>query len=96
MRCTQVYKARRKYTGRVVAIKYINKVGKQEKELVALRQELNIMQKLQHPNIIEMIEAKETKSDFCVVMEYAFGERQQTSGVAGCRDNPYCNMLNYV
>ena len=57
----------------MVAIKYINKVGKQEKELVALRQELNIMQKLQHPNIIEMIEAKETKSDFCVVMEYAFG-----------------------
>ena len=71
----QVYKARRKFTGRTVAIKVINKVGKPQKEIDSLRQELLILKTLKHPNIVEMLESLETEREFCVVMEYALGTR---------------------
>lgn len=70
----QVYKARRKFTGRTVAIKIINKVGKPQKEIDSLRQELLILKTLKHPNIVEMLESIETEKEFCVVMEYALGK----------------------
>jgi serine/threonine protein kinase len=57
-----------------VAVKLITKAGKNEKDVVGLRQEIDILRKLRHPNIIEMIDAFETKSDFCVVTEFAQGE----------------------
>ena len=68
-----MYKARRKFTGRTVAIKVINKVGKPQKEIDSLRQELVILKTLKHPNIVEMLESLETEKEFCVVMEYALG-----------------------
>ena len=70
----KVYKARRKYTGHIVAMKFISKKGKSEKELKNLRAELEIMTKLNHENIILLLDAFETKSEFVVVMEYAQGE----------------------
>lgn len=57
-----------------MAVKLITKAGKNEKDVVGLRQEIDILRKLRHPNIIEMIDAFETKSDFCVVTEFAQGE----------------------
>ncbi|KAK9813380.1 hypothetical protein WJX73_004273 [Symbiochloris irregularis] len=70
----KVYRARRKFTGRTVAIKIINKVGKPQKEIDSLRQELVILRNLKHPNIVEMLESIETDKEFCVVMEYALGD----------------------
>ncbi|KAL0478209.1 serine/threonine-protein kinase TIO [Acrasis kona] len=70
----KVYKGRRKYTGQTVAIKFIAKKGKNEKELTSLRQEINILRKLNHENIILMLDSFETDTDFCVVMEHAQGE----------------------
>ena len=80
----QVYKARRKFTGRTVAIKVINKVGKPQKEIDSLRQELLILKTLKHPNIVEMLESIETDKDFCVVMEYALGMGPQLALICDC------------
>ncbi|CBH17393.1 protein kinase, putative [Trypanosoma brucei gambiense DAL972] len=70
----KVYKARRKGTGHIVAMKFIVKKGKNDKELLNLRSEIEIMTKLNHDNIITLFEAFETQQEFVVVMEYAQGE----------------------
>lgn len=57
-----------------MAVKLITKAGKNDKDVAGLRQEIDILRKLRHPNIIEMIDAFETKTDFCVVTEFAQGE----------------------
>lgn len=73
--CTnQVYKGRRKFTGQITAMKFIMKHGKSEKDIRNLRQEIEILRNLQHENIIQMLDAFETKTDFCVVTEFAHGE----------------------
>jgi serine/threonine protein kinase len=63
----QVYKGRRKCTGQITAMKFIVKHGKSEKDLKNLRQEIEILRQLRHENIIQMLDAFETKTDFCVV-----------------------------
>lgn len=70
----KVYKARRKFTGQITAMKFINKHGKSEKDIKSLRQEIEILRKLRHENIIMMLDTFETKSEFCVVTEFAQGE----------------------
>ncbi|XP_010692392.2 serine/threonine-protein kinase TIO isoform X2 [Beta vulgaris subsp. vulgaris] len=70
----RVYKGRRKYTGQIVAMKFIMKNGKSEKDLHGLRQEIEILKKLKHENIIEMLDSFETAEEFCVVTEFAQGE----------------------
>ena len=41
--------------------------GKSEKDIKNLRQEIDILRGLRHENIIQMLDAFETKTDFCVV-----------------------------
>jgi len=50
------------------------KHGKSEKDIRSLRQEIEILRSLQHENIIRMSDAFETRSEFCVVTEFAQGE----------------------
>ena len=70
----RVYKARRKFTGQITAMKFIAKHGKTEKDIKSLRQEIEILRGLKHDNIIAMVDAFETKAEFCVVTEFAQGE----------------------
>lgn len=125
----KVYKGRRKYTGQIVAMKFILKHGKSEKDIRYahkpdlppplhhfkcysrlseilflffsmvdsisrrspglalrvksvdfwvlsrnLRQEIEILRNLRHESIIQMLDAFETKNEFCVVTEFAHGE----------------------
>ena len=70
----QVWKARKVGALQTVAIKLIPKAGKKEKEIQGLRQEIDILKTLRHENIIQMLDAFETPSDFCVVTEFAQGE----------------------
>ena len=70
----KVYKARRKGTGLIVAMKFIIKKGKNEKELRSLRMEIDILTRLNHDHIITLLDAFETATEFVVVMEYAKGE----------------------
>ncbi|XP_050385130.1 serine/threonine-protein kinase TIO [Argentina anserina] len=70
----KVYKGRRKFTGQTVAMKFIMKHGKSDKDIHNLRQEIEILRKLKHENIIEMLDSFETPQEFCVVTEFAQGE----------------------
>ncbi|CAL1409702.1 unnamed protein product [Linum trigynum] len=70
----KVYKGRRKCTGQTVAMKFIMKQGKTEKDVHNLRQEIEILRKLKHENVIEMLDSFESPQEFCVVTEFAQGE----------------------
>ena len=70
----KVYKGRRKYSGLIVALKFISKQGKSAKDIMNLRQEISILKGLNHQNIITMLDSFETDQEFCVVTEYAQGE----------------------
>lgn len=70
----KVYKGRKKYTGYVVALKFIPKAGKSPKDLKNLKKEIEIMSDLKHANIIEMLDSYETEKEVVVVTEFAEGE----------------------
>ncbi|GLD96432.1 hypothetical protein PINS_up005115 [Pythium insidiosum] len=70
----KVYRGRRKYTGQVVALKFVSKRGRSARELHNLREEINILRRLHHINIIAMLDSFETDGEFCMVTEYAQGE----------------------
>ncbi|XP_032493170.1 serine/threonine-protein kinase 36 isoform X1 [Phocoena sinus] len=70
----RVYKGRRKYSAQVVALKFIPKLGRSEKELRNLQREIEIMRGLQHPNIVHMLDSFETDKEVVVVTDYAEGE----------------------
>ncbi|XP_010287026.1 PREDICTED: serine/threonine-protein kinase 36, partial [Phaethon lepturus] len=70
----RVYKGRRKHSAQVVALKFIPKVGRSEKELKNLQREIEIMRGLHHPNIIQMLDSFETDTEVVVVTDYAEGE----------------------
>ncbi len=74
MPSSQVFKGRRKYTGQTVAMKFILKHNKSEKDIENLRQEIEILRDLKHENIIQMLDSFETREEFCVVTEFAQGE----------------------
>lgn len=54
-------------------MKFIVKLGKSEKDIRNLRQEIEILRTLKHENIIQMLDTFETKEEFCVVTEFAQG-----------------------
>ncbi|KAL4452973.1 hypothetical protein ABPG73_012917 [Tetrahymena malaccensis] len=70
----KVFKGRRKNTGQILALKFISKRNKSEKDLANLRQEIEILRRLKHENIILLLDAFETPHEFCVVTEFAQGE----------------------
>lgn len=70
----KVYRGRKKFSGQIVALKFIPKIGKKEKELKNLKREIEIMRNVRHPHIIEMIDSFETSKEFVVVTDYAEGE----------------------
>ena len=49
----------------MVALKFIPKVGRSDKELKSLRREIEIMRNMHHANIIEMIDSFETEKEVC-------------------------------
>ena len=51
------------YIVQVVALKFIPKFGRSEKELKSLRREIEIMRNMHHTNIIEMIDSFETEKE---------------------------------
>ncbi|XP_047462192.1 serine/threonine-protein kinase 36 isoform X2 [Mugil cephalus] len=70
----RVYKGRKRFTGQVVALKFMPKVGRSEKELRSLKREIEIMRGLQHPNIVQLFDSFETENEVVVVTEYAEGQ----------------------
>ena len=70
----RVYKARYKYTGSLVAIKFINKTGQSEDDLESLRREIALLRKVDHPNIMRIHDVIENGSNFYIVSELARGD----------------------
>ncbi|XP_041864512.1 serine/threonine-protein kinase 36 isoform X2 [Melanotaenia boesemani] len=70
----RVYKGRKRFTGQVVALKFMPKVGRSEKELRSLKREIEIMRGLQHPNIVQLYDSFETETEVVVVTEFAEGQ----------------------
>ncbi|VEL25060.1 unnamed protein product [Protopolystoma xenopodis] len=70
----RVYKGRKKYTGQIVALKFIPKIGKTDNALKGLKREIEIMRSLHHLNIIEMLDTFETDKEVVAVTDYAEGD----------------------
>lgn len=70
----RVFKGRRRFSGQVVALKFIPKVGRSEKDLRSLKREIDIMRGLKHANIVLLLDSFETEREVVVVTEYAEGE----------------------
>ncbi|XP_061595875.1 serine/threonine-protein kinase 36 [Cololabis saira] len=70
----RVFKGRKKFTGQVVALKFMPKVNRSEKELGSLKREIEILRDLQHPNIVQLFDSFETDTEVVVVTEYAEGQ----------------------
>ncbi|KAJ8664443.1 hypothetical protein QAD02_006105 [Eretmocerus hayati] len=79
----QVFKARRKCDGATVAYKVTRKKGRSPKELESLRRECEIQKDMRHPNIIQMLDSFETKTEIVVVTEYVEKELYEILGKAG-------------
>eukprot|EP00794_Sanderia_malayensis_P013996 gene13996-15454_t len=70
----KVFKGRKKFTGEIVAMKFISKANRSEKELRSLQREIDIMRGLKHKNIVSLLDSFETPKEVCVVIEHAEGE----------------------
>lgn len=65
--------ARHVLTGVEVAIKIIDKQSLNESSLAKLMREVDIMKRLDHPNIVKLFEVLDTEKTLYLVMEYANG-----------------------
>ncbi|KAK3212162.1 hypothetical protein Dsin_016868, partial [Dipteronia sinensis] len=92
----KVYKGQWKYTGQTVAMKFIMKHGKSDKDFQNLRQEIEILQKLKHENIIEMLDSFESPQEFCVVTEFAQGELFEILDDDKCLPEEQVRALHYL
>lgn len=54
----------------VVALKFIPKVGRSEKELKNLQREIDIMRNLEHENIIKLLDSFETPKEVKCQLKY--------------------------
>ncbi|XP_061608023.1 serine/threonine-protein kinase 36 isoform X2 [Phyllopteryx taeniolatus] len=70
----RVHKGMTKFTGQVVALKFMPKMARSNKELQSLKKEIEIMSNLQHPNIVKLFDSFETETEVVVVTEYAEGQ----------------------
>ena len=73
-----VYRGRRALTGQFVSLKVIPTGKKTPEELSALRGEVAILRRLDHPNIIALLDVLETPTELTLVTELAQGELLET------------------
>jgi fused len=66
----KVFKGRRKNSGQILALKFISKRGKSDKDQANLRQEIEILRRLKHENIVLLLDSFETAHEFCIVTEF--------------------------
>ncbi|KAJ2339888.1 Serine/threonine-protein kinase 36 [Coemansia erecta] len=66
----KVYKAIHRRSGVVVAMKIISKLDRKKVEIETYREEMRLLQQLDHPHVIQLIEYFETKTDIYIVLEY--------------------------
>lgn len=70
----RVFRGKCLSTGQIVALKFIPKRNKVERELRSLRRECEIQRGLAHPNIVQMCDSFETENEVVAVSEYVPGQ----------------------
>ncbi|XP_063610743.1 serine/threonine-protein kinase 36-like [Penaeus indicus] len=70
----RVFRGKCLSTGQIVALKFIPKRNKIERELRSLRRECEIQRGLAHPNIVQMCDSFETENEVVAVSEYVPGQ----------------------
>ncbi|MPC44302.1 Serine/threonine-protein kinase 36 [Portunus trituberculatus] len=73
----RVFRGKCLLRGQVVALKFIPKRNKVERELKSLRRECEIQRGLAHPNIVRMIDSFETENEVVAVMSQQQVKEQQ-------------------
>lgn len=68
-----VYKGFDSKTGKTVAIKVINKTDLNQKQLNNIKNEILIMKRLKHPNILKLIDAHNSVENCFLILEYCDG-----------------------
>ncbi|CUM48724.1 unnamed protein product [Debaryomyces tyrocola] len=68
-----VYKAVYEPTGRLVAIKIINKANLSGKQIANINNEINIMKRLSHPNVLRLVDLFNNDVHCYIVLEYCDG-----------------------
>lgn len=71
----QVFKGRRRGAFQTVAIKCLAKLGLSAAQLQALRDEIAILQRLKHENVVQLLDKQETADQVCLITELAQGAR---------------------
>ncbi|PIA18358.1 fused serine/threonine kinase-like protein [Coemansia reversa NRRL 1564] len=66
----KVYKAMHRRTGVIVAMKMISKLSRKKVEIETYREEMRLLQQLDHPHVIQLVEYFETATDIFIVLEY--------------------------
>ena len=69
----KVFEVRNKTTNAIRACKYISKAKMNEKTLKRTLREINMLKKLDHPNIIKLYEVYESKNSIYLIMEKCNG-----------------------
>lgn len=70
---SQVYMCRQKDNGEPVALKQIDKAELSMREKEFLREEIQIIRQINHPNVVEMKDVYETKKYMYILMECVEG-----------------------
>nr|XP_053646318.1 serine/threonine-protein kinase fused-like [Cherax quadricarinatus]XP_053646319.1 serine/threonine-protein kinase fused-like [Cherax quadricarinatus] len=70
----RVFRGKCLLNGQIVALKFIPKRNKVERELKSLRRECEIQRGLAHPNIVRMVDSFETDNEVVAVSEYVPGQ----------------------
>lgn len=78
-----VYEATNKETGKVVAVKVIDKKKQDDEQLVLLQREISIMKKLDHPNIVKLYDVYDEEKTISLVIELFVSTHTRTCFV--CR-----------
>lgn len=65
-----VYECRNSLTGETVAVKRIGLRNLSKESLVSIEQEVSLLKRLDHPNIVKYIDTVRTNDHFHIVLEY--------------------------
>lgn len=68
-----VFKGKNKATGEYVAVKHIQKKFVDPQELKCLEREIDIMMKVNHPNVLRLLDLYETEEEVVMVIELVTG-----------------------